>query len=108
LRLIVAIGAAFENIFLIAVLTIIAVASKIIGCSYASKSMGMSFKDSLVIGVGMVPRGEISLIIGLYGLTLGIIDQPIYSTIVFMSFLTTLIAPMVLKILYSNQNKPHS
>ncbi len=101
LGVIISIGALFTNAWLIAALAIIAILSKLVGCGYAAYRLGYSKKDSAIVGVGMIPRGEVALIIGLYGLTLGVIGQSVYSSIVFMSFITTLIAPMMLKYLYS-------
>lgn len=101
LGVIVSISNIFTNAWLIAALTIIAILSKFVGCGYAAYRLGYSKKDSAIIGTGMIPRGEVALIIGLYGLTLGIIGQSVYSSIIFMSFITTLIAPMLLKRLYS-------
>lgn len=101
LGVIVSIGALFTNAWLIVVLTMAAILSKLVGCGYVAYKLGYSKKDSAIVGVGMIPRGEVALIIGLYGLTLGIIGQSVYSSIVFMSFITTLVAPMMLKRLYS-------
>jgi Kef-type K+ transport system membrane component KefB len=114
LGIIVNVNALFTSTFLIIVLVIVAIATKIIGCGYVAKKLGYSKKDSLIVGVGMVPRGEIALIIGLYGLLAGIITQEIYSALVFMAFITTLLTPPLLKMLYKNdsgkktlqQNKP--
>ncbi len=100
LGIIVSVGALFTSAVLIAALVIVAIASKIIGCGYAAKKLGYSKKDSIIVGVGMVPRGEIALIIGLYGLLAGIITKEIYSSLVFVAFITTLITPPLLKKLY--------
>ena len=88
---------------LIIVLTFVAVATKVIGCGYTAKKLGFSWKDSKIVGVGMMPRGEVALIIGLYGITLGVITNAIYSAIVFMAFLTTILTPFILNKLYSEE-----
>jgi Kef-type K+ transport system membrane component KefB len=59
--------------------------------------LGMSRTDSLIVGFGMSPRGEVAMIVALIGLTAGIIDQGIYVAIVLMSLLTTVITPIVFR-----------
>jgi Kef-type K+ transport system membrane component KefB len=82
--------------FLIA-LTSVAILTKVVGCWAASWLQGMGHKDSLIIGFGMSPRGEVAMIVGLIGLTSKIIDQQTYAAIIFMSLLTTIITPVILQ-----------
>ncbi|HUH79267.1 MAG TPA: cation:proton antiporter [Methanoregula sp.] len=44
-------------------LTIVAVVTKVIGCGLPAKAAGLSAKDSLIVGFGMVPRGEVAMIV---------------------------------------------
>jgi len=82
--------------FLIA-LTIVAFLTKIIGC-YAGARIGrMTHKNSLVVGMGMAPRGEVAMIVALIGLNLGVIKQDIYVSLILMSLLTTIFVPIVLR-----------
>ncbi|NLV28311.1 MAG: cation:proton antiporter [Methanomicrobiales archaeon] len=81
-------------IFMI-ILTIIAIVTKVIGCALPSRVMGMCTRDSLIVGFGMSPRGEVAMIVALIGLTSGIIGQDIYAAIVFMSLLTTISTPII-------------
>jgi Kef-type K+ transport system membrane component KefB len=81
-------------IFLVA-LTIIAIISKVIGCGLPARLGGMNRKDSLIIGFGMAPRGEVAMIVALIGLNAGIIDQGVYVVLVIMSLLTTVITPII-------------
>ncbi len=84
---------------LILLLAIVAtgVVSKIIGCSLPARLFGSSNKDALVIGVGMVPRGEVGMVAALLGLSNRIISQEIYTTLVLMSLLTTMVTPIMLR-----------
>jgi Kef-type K+ transport system membrane component KefB len=79
------------------VLTLVAIASKVLGCGIPAKLLGLSSKDSLSIGIGMSPRMEVAMIIALYGLTVGIISNDVYSVIVLMGLLTALVTPSILK-----------
>ncbi|MEK6921549.1 MAG: cation:proton antiporter [Nanoarchaeota archaeon] len=82
--------------FLIA-LTLIAVATKVIGCYIPAKLQGFSHKDASIIGWGMSPRGEVAMIVALIGLNAGLIKQDIYVSLVLMSLLTTIVTPIVLR-----------
>jgi Kef-type K+ transport system membrane component KefB len=86
-----------QNFFPILAITVIAVLAKIAGCGLGSLLYGSSRKESLTVGFGMVPRGEIALIIGLYGLTAGVLNAGEYSIIASMAFLTTVIVPFGLQ-----------
>ena len=87
--------------FLIA-LTIVAFLTKIIGC-YAGARIGrMTHKNSLVVGMGMAPRGEVAMIVALIGLNIGIIKQDIYVSLILMSLLTTIGVPIILRYYMKN------
>ncbi|MFH1094657.1 MAG: cation:proton antiporter [Candidatus Micrarchaeota archaeon] len=81
------------------VLTLIAILGKMVGCALPARLCGMNWGESVLVGFGMVPRGEIALIIALLGLgTLGADGLPIitaaqYTLIASMAFVTTAIAP---------------
>jgi Kef-type K+ transport system membrane component KefB len=78
-------------------LTIVAFLTKIIGC-YAGARIGrMTHKNSLAVGMGMAPRGEVAMIVALIGLNLGVIKQDIYVSLILMSLLTTIFVPMILR-----------
>ncbi len=79
------------------VLTAVAVVSKLIGCGITAFFSGSSFKDSLIIGFGMAPRGEVAMIVALIGLDKGLIQQDIYVSIILMSLLTTVLTPIILR-----------
>jgi Kef-type K+ transport system membrane component KefB len=80
-------------------LTAIAIITKVIGCGGTAALLGMGKKDALLVGWGMVPRGEIALIIALLGATaLDASGAPVlgaseYSVIASMAFLSTLVVP---------------
>lgn len=79
------------------VLTLVAIASKVFGCGIPARLLGLSRRESLSIGVGMSPRMEVAMIIALYGLTVNIISNEVYSVIVLMGLLTALVTPSILK-----------
>jgi Kef-type K+ transport system membrane component KefB len=81
----------------LAVLTLVAFASKLIGCGGIALLTRSTLRDSAIIGFGMSPRGEVAMIIALIGLDSGLINQDIFVSIILMSLLTTIITPLVLK-----------
>jgi len=80
------------------IIVLLAIVGKHLGCFVAAKVSGFSLEASNRIGVGMIPRGEVGLIIAYYGLNSGAIGPDLYTVAVVMSFLTTLITPPLLKL----------
>ncbi|MFH1780287.1 MAG: cation:proton antiporter [Candidatus Micrarchaeota archaeon] len=103
LGMLVDIPALLNNIVPILVITILAIITKVVGCGLGAVLMKVPFKESIAVGVGMIPRGEIALIIGLYGLTAltstgdPILSSAEYAVIASMAFLTTIIAPALIQ-----------
>jgi Kef-type K+ transport system membrane component KefB len=81
-----------------AVIVVAAVASKFIACGGAALGMGRA--DAIRVGVGMVPRGEVGMVVAQVGLRMGVMGQGVYGMVVFMSVATTLIAPPLLKLAF--------
>lgn len=66
---------------------------------------GDSKDDRLLIGIGMLPRGEVGLVFASIGKTLGVISDQLFSAIILMVIITTLIAPSWLKARYAKKKK---
>lgn len=79
------------------VLPIVAILSKVLSCSIPAHLLGMRLKDSLILGFGMSPRGEVAMAIALIGLNHNLIDQEVFVSLILMSILTTAIASVVLR-----------
>lgn len=62
--------------------------------------LGMAPRSALILGTGMVPRGEVGFIVASIGTSIGVIPQDMFSVVIIMSIVTTLVAPPVLKLLY--------
>jgi Kef-type K+ transport system membrane component KefB len=92
----------FSNVSVIAlavVLTIIAVITKFVGCGLGAS--GMTRREIAQIGIGMVPRGEVGIVVAQIGLGLGVISSNFFAAVLFMAVATTLIAPPFIKILFA-------
>ena len=61
--------------------------------------------DRLLIGIGMLPRGEVGLVFASIGKTIGVISDQLFSAIILMVIVTTFIAPIWLKARYAKNNK---
>lgn len=81
------------------VVTAAAIVGKLLGCGVAAIGLG-GWRSSTIVGVGMVPRGEVGLIVANVGASLGVIPVDMLSTVVVMSVVTTLIVPPCLTVLY--------
>jgi len=79
-----------------AIYTVLAIFSKVIGCATPAICCGFNTRGSLRIGVGMLPRGEVALIVAGIGLAAGIVSQEIFSVGVLMTLATTVVAPPIL------------
>lgn len=83
-----------------ALLTLVAVFTKVAGCLAGARVGGMEWKPAWRVGVGMVARGEVALVIAAVGLKDGFIDPTLYSASVVMTLGTTLITPILLRLAY--------
>lgn len=92
-------------IILAVALLAIAIASKLAGCGLGAIRLGRI--DAMRIGVGMIPRGEVGMVVAQLGLSLGVIASSVYSAVVFMALATTLIPLPLLKSLYAGASRAH-
>ena len=77
-------------------ITFLAIFSKVVGSGVPALASGFNVRGSARIGVGMMPRGEVALIIAGIGLSHGIIAQDLFGVSIMMTVITTLIAPTLL------------
>ena len=82
----------------------VAIAAKIIGCGFPSLFLNFNKLGALRIGMGMVPRGEVALIIAGIGLSSRVIDDTVFGASIIMTLITTLIAPPLLNFLLQRGN----
>jgi len=68
---------------------------KIGGCGLGALPMGRT--QALTVGVGMMPRGEVAVVVASVGLGRGIVSPDVYSIIVLMCVLTTIVTPPLLR-----------
>lgn len=85
--------------------TALSVAAKVIGCMVPSLCCGFNLLGGLRIGAGMMPRGEVALIIAGLGLSSGFLTQEIFGIGILMTLVTTVVAPPALVGLFAPKAK---
>lgn len=81
-------------LLLTAVITVIAILSKLAGCGLGALRLGRN--DAFRVGAGMVPRGEVGMVVAQIGLRVNVISPGVYGVVVLVVVITTLIAPVLL------------
>ena len=91
------------SVIIMAVIVILlALVTKYVGCGFGAK-LGDKNVDKTgfnIIGVGMMPRGEVGIIVATIGLVAGVLPSDLYAVVVLMSVATTIIAPPILSKLF--------
>lgn len=88
------------------VFVIVALLSKIIGCSLVGKIAGFNWTDSLKMGVGMMTRGEVALIVSQKGLAAGMIEPVYFMAVIMLIIVSSIATPMILKSLFTKYPSP--
>jgi Kef-type K+ transport system membrane component KefB len=86
--------------WLCAVIVLVAIATKVVGCGLPAVFSGESPATSLRVGAGMVGRGEIALVVASVGLSEGVVDARVFSIAIVVTIATTVAAPLLLKAAY--------
>jgi Kef-type K+ transport system membrane component KefB len=89
---------------LVAVVTAVAFMGKIVGGAIGGYAAGFRGRELAALGVGLNARGMMELLLADIGLQAGIITQSLYAAIVFMTLITTVCAPILLKLLTKGYN----
>jgi len=76
---------------------ITAIISKLLGCGIPAWFLNFTARGATAVGVGMIPRGEVALIIAGIGLSTGIVPHDVFSVAVLMTFVTTMATPALLE-----------
>ena len=90
------------NFFLIGILSLGAVVTKLVGCGIPAQYFLKSREKGWRVGYGMISRGEIGLVIASIGTTYNIISDEVYVALIVVIFITTLLPPILLRNSYLN------
>lgn len=94
-----------EIVLFTVIICLVAVLTKVIGCGLGAKICKYSNKEALQIGVGMISRGEVALIVANKGEAVGLMSDKFFAPIVIMVVLTTIITPVLLKVVFKDKNE---
>jgi Kef-type K+ transport system membrane component KefB len=90
-----------------AVLVLVAIVTKALGCAAFARMAGFSAVQSVRVGVGMISRGEVGLIVAGYGLANGIIGRDVFSASVIVVLATTMVTPPLLRLAFPRKAAIH-
>ena len=92
-----------DVLFLSAIVIVVAIVTKLIGCGLPAIIFLRNKSKAMKVGVGMISRGEVGLIVAGIGVTSGALSSNIYTTVIIMVAITTLITPLWLKKAYNRE-----
>ena len=96
-------GVNIEVLYLSGIIIAIAVVTKLVGCGLPALIFLKNKGRAMKVGIGMVSRGEVGLIVAGVGVSSGALSADIYTTVIIMVALTTIITPVWLKIAYRKE-----
>jgi Na+:H+ antiporter len=82
-------------LWLLAAITVLAALTKLVPAYLAARPLGRT--EAAIVGVGMVPRGEVGIVVASIGAAEGVVDAELFAVVVGMAVLTTLAAPFALR-----------
>ena len=95
-----------KPIFIFAILLLlVAILSKIVGCSLGAKICRYSNREAIQIGTGMISRGEVALIVANKGIAMGLMLPEFLAPVVIVVVVTTIVTPILLKVVFNNKSK---
>ncbi len=93
-----------DTLLILLTISVVGIAGKIIGSGVGARLGNFSWRELLQLGIGMVSRGEVGLIVASVGLTENLLDNAIFSAIVGMVLVTTLVTPPMLRASFAKGN----
>jgi len=96
-------GINLDVLLLSAIIVAVAIFSKLVGCGLPAMMFLREKSKAMKVGIGMISRGEVGLIVAGIGVTSGALSSNIYTTVIIMVAITTLITPVWLKKAYGKE-----
>ena len=84
-----------STVLFVVLLIVVAALTKLVGCGLGAARLG--WRDATAIGVGMIPRGEVGIVVAQLGLAVNVLSGTLYSSLVAMAVVTTLMVPPILQ-----------
>jgi len=96
-------GVNFNVLILTAIVVAVAISTKLVGCGLPAMIFLKDRSKATRVGIGMISRGEVGLIVAGIGVTSGALSSNIYTTVIIMVAVTTMITPIWLKKAYNKE-----
>jgi Kef-type K+ transport system membrane component KefB len=96
-------GVNLDVLYISGIIIIVAIVSKLAGCGLPALMFLRNKSKAMKVGIGMISRGEVGLIVAGIGVTTGVLSSNIYTTVIIMIAITTLVIPLWLKRAYSKE-----
>jgi Kef-type K+ transport system membrane component KefB len=96
-------GVNLDVLYLSGIIIIVAIVSKLAGCGLPALMFLRNKSKAIKVGIGMISRGEVGLIVAGIGVTTGVLSSNIYTTVIIMVAVSTLVTPIWLKRAYSKE-----
>jgi len=86
-------------------ISLFAIVGKILGSGLGAKLGSYSWRESLQLGIGMISRGEVGLIVATIGVSEGYLTDELFSAVIGMVLITTLVTPPLLRLAFKHDDK---
>jgi Kef-type K+ transport system membrane component KefB len=96
-------GININVLYLAGIIVAVAIATKLAGCGLPAMIFLKNKSKAMRVGIGMISRGEVGLIVAGVGVSSGVLTNDIYTTVIIMVTLTTIITPVWLKMAYRKE-----
>jgi Kef-type K+ transport system membrane component KefB len=96
-------GVNWDVLFLTSIVVAVAIITKLMGCGLPAMIFLKDRSKAMRVGIGMISRGEVGLIVAGIGVTSGALTSNIYTTLIIMVAITTMITPIWLKKAYNKE-----
>ena len=93
-------GLNINVLYLAAIIVVVAIGTKLAGCGLPAMLFLKNKGKAMKVGIGMISRGEVGLIVAGVGASSGVLTNDIYTTVIIMVALTTILTPLWLKVAY--------
>jgi len=90
-----------DVVLLTVVVIALAIATKLAGCGLAAAGMGR--RKAIQVGVGMIPRGEVGIVVAQLGIAMAAVSGVVYGVVLAMAVVTTLVAPPLIKLAFAGE-----
>lgn len=96
---------AVDNLILVGVVIVAAILSKVVAGEIGGRLGGLTWGESLRLGVGMIPRGEVLLIVATVGMGAGLVTESVFAGMIVVVLATSILTPILLRALFVGQDK---